>query len=93
MGIGISIGMAFIVLTAFTGNIIVSFWSTFMIGAIVCGVVAGAVFQGWKLGILQSVNFVMVPGLSVDFVGGSGLDVSGLLVLALMRARPTQSSN
>ena len=67
--------MAFIVLTLFTGNIIVSFWATFMIGAIVCGVVAGAVFMGWKLGILQSVNFVMVPGLSVDFVGGYSLSL------------------
>mmetsp|Transcript_35647 Transcript_35647/g.92927 ORF Transcript_35647/g.92927 Transcript_35647/m.92927 type:complete len:609 (-) Transcript_35647:346-2172(-) len=67
-GIAISLSVAFVVLTIATSNIIVGLLSTLCIAAIVTCVLGFTVLQGWKLGILESINFVMVPGLSVDYV-------------------------
>lgn len=68
LGIGISLAVAAVVLTVATHNIVIGIVSTLCIGAIVVCVVAFTVLQGWKLGILESINLVMVPGLSVDYV-------------------------
>eukprot|EP00662_Eupelagonemidae_sp_cell21_P035634 gene35634-41850_t len=45
-----------------------AFLATVMIGYIVTCVIGFSVAIGWKLGIVQSVVFVMVPGMAVDFV-------------------------
>mmetsp|Transcript_7171 Transcript_7171/g.18574 ORF Transcript_7171/g.18574 Transcript_7171/m.18574 type:complete len:1510 (-) Transcript_7171:264-4793(-) len=67
-GIAISLGVAAFVLVVATHNIIIGLVSTLCIGAIVISVVGFTVLQGWKLGLLESINLVMVPGLSVDYV-------------------------
>eukprot|EP01064_Diplonema_japonicum_P006047 TRINITY_DN13_c0_g1_i9.p1 TRINITY_DN13_c0_g1~~TRINITY_DN13_c0_g1_i9.p1 ORF type:complete len:1041 (+),score=286.38 TRINITY_DN13_c0_g1_i9:142-3264(+) len=67
-GIYFSIGLAFAVLTLATTNILVAFFAVLVISCVVVCTMGMTVVLGWKLGILESVGLVMVPGLSVDFV-------------------------
>eukprot|EP00659_Diplonema_papillatum_P014784 gene14784-22631_t len=67
-GIMLSVGLAFIVLFLATQNLLLSFYATATISFIVICTIGSTVLMGWDLGILESVGFVMVPGLSVDFV-------------------------
>eukprot|EP00659_Diplonema_papillatum_P014786 gene14786-22634_t len=67
-GIILSISLAFAVLAVATQNVIIALYATLTILCIVASVIGTTVIMGWKLGILESVGFVMVPGLSVDFV-------------------------
>lgn len=66
-GIFLSLLFAFIVLTIATKNIIISTVATMTITMIVISVMGYAVMNGWKLGILESINFILVPGLAVDY--------------------------
>eukprot|EP01062_Namystynia_karyoxenos_P059613 TRINITY_DN51049_c0_g1_i1.p1 TRINITY_DN51049_c0_g1~~TRINITY_DN51049_c0_g1_i1.p1 ORF type:complete len:1177 (+),score=340.80 TRINITY_DN51049_c0_g1_i1:105-3533(+) len=67
-GIFLSVLLAFFVLCLFTGNVVVALYATAVIVFIVICAIGCTVIMGWKLGILESVSFVMVPGMSVDFV-------------------------
>ena len=42
--------------------------SILSIGSIVASVMAFAVWNGWRLGVLETIIFVMIIGLSVDYV-------------------------
>jgi 5-methyltetrahydrofolate--homocysteine methyltransferase len=64
----IALALSFLILNFATGNVVMSFFSTLTIGCIVVGVVAFTVLLGYKLGFMESICFVMVIGLSVDFV-------------------------
>jgi len=66
-GIFLSLLFAFIILAFATNNVVVAFLSIMCITSVVMCIVGFTVMNGWKLGILESINFVMVPGLSVDF--------------------------
>eukprot|EP01065_Artemidia_motanka_P032326 TRINITY_DN39338_c0_g1_i1.p1 TRINITY_DN39338_c0_g1~~TRINITY_DN39338_c0_g1_i1.p1 ORF type:complete len:1148 (+),score=297.26 TRINITY_DN39338_c0_g1_i1:66-3509(+) len=67
-GIAMSVGLAFVVLALATGNLVMSVYATLVIGCIVTCAIGVCVLMGWKLGILESIALVMVPGLAVDFV-------------------------
>ncbi len=66
-GIGLSLLLALIVITLATGNWIISIMSTFVIFVIVVMVIGFTVMMGWKLGMIESIIFVMVVGMSVDY--------------------------
>eukprot|EP01062_Namystynia_karyoxenos_P028229 TRINITY_DN21427_c0_g1_i1.p1 TRINITY_DN21427_c0_g1~~TRINITY_DN21427_c0_g1_i1.p1 ORF type:complete len:1283 (+),score=341.56 TRINITY_DN21427_c0_g1_i1:123-3851(+) len=67
-GIGISLALAFAVITLATMNVIMAFWATAIIACIVISVIGITVSIGWKLGIVQAIVYVMVPGMAVDYV-------------------------
>eukprot|EP00485_Elphidium_margaritaceum_P005399 CAMPEP_0202709734 /NCGR_PEP_ID=MMETSP1385-20130828/21819_1 /ASSEMBLY_ACC=CAM_ASM_000861 /TAXON_ID=933848 /ORGANISM="Elphidium margaritaceum" /LENGTH=1152 /DNA_ID=CAMNT_0049369073 /DNA_START=42 /DNA_END=3500 /DNA_ORIENTATION=+ len=67
-GIGLSLLFALIILTFATGNFLMAVYSTFCISAIVGCVLGFAAMNGWKLGVVESIIFVMVVGMSVDYV-------------------------
>jgi len=66
-GIMLSLSLAFIVLCLATANWYVSLFSIFNIGTMVLGTMAFTVVSGNKLGIVESILFIMVVGLSVDY--------------------------
>ena len=51
----------------FTGNILLGLYCALVILCIVVAVLGIMVMMGWKLGILEAIILVMVPGLSVDY--------------------------
>jgi len=67
-GIAYSIIAAFCVLSVFTLNWVVGLLATITIACIILCVMGFTVLNGWKLGVLESICFVMVPGMAVDFV-------------------------
>jgi len=67
-GIGLAIGLAFVILNIATGNWVISLISTLIIGMLVLMVMGFTVMQDWKLGMLEAVIYVMVVGMSVDYV-------------------------
>jgi len=67
-GIALSLFVALVVLILATGNILIGILSTVCIACIVLCIIGFTVLNGWKLGIMESICFVMVPGLSVDYV-------------------------
>eukprot|EP00992_Anisonema_acinus_P011809 TRINITY_DN7692_c0_g1_i2.p1 TRINITY_DN7692_c0_g1~~TRINITY_DN7692_c0_g1_i2.p1 ORF type:complete len:335 (+),score=89.28 TRINITY_DN7692_c0_g1_i2:185-1189(+) len=68
LGIALALTFAFIILTVFTHNLIVGFLAAATIAGIVGCVMGFMVMAGWKLGMLESIILVMVPGMSVDYV-------------------------
>lgn len=67
-GIKLSLFLAFMVLLFATGNVILAAISVSCIVAIVSSVLAFAVCMGWKTSVSEAVIYVMVIGLSVDYV-------------------------
>lgn len=67
-GIAISLSLAYVVLLLATRNFILATIAIANIGSIVCSVIAFAHWNGWKLGLVESVIFVMIIGMSVDYV-------------------------
>eukprot|EP01059_Diplonema_ambulator_P010140 TRINITY_DN20128_c0_g1_i2.p1 TRINITY_DN20128_c0_g1~~TRINITY_DN20128_c0_g1_i2.p1 ORF type:complete len:1050 (+),score=167.96 TRINITY_DN20128_c0_g1_i2:157-3150(+) len=67
-GIYTSVSLAFCVLVVATTNIVISIYAVAVISFIVSCTMGTIVLLGWKLGVLESIGLVMVPGLSVDFV-------------------------
>lgn len=67
-GIGLSLLFAFIILTLATQNWMMSMYAVFVIFSIVMCVVGFTVANGWKLGVIEAVIYVMVVGMSVDYV-------------------------
>ena len=67
-GIALSLGFAFIILTLATQNWIMAMYSVMVIFAIVMCVIGFTVANGWKLGVIEAIIYVMVVGMSVDYV-------------------------
>eukprot|EP00164_Ancoracysta_twista_P004580 GFYU01006182.1.p1 GENE.GFYU01006182.1~~GFYU01006182.1.p1 ORF type:complete len:1128 (-),score=371.69 GFYU01006182.1:28-3294(-) len=67
-GIAISLAIAFGVLTMASMNVAMAFTATMTIVGIVVSVMGISVMMGWKLGVVEAICYVMVPGMSVDFV-------------------------
>lgn len=65
--IGLSLILSFIVLSLVGGNPIMAFLSVATIGMIVVDIFAFTVLMGFKLGVLEAVNYVVVIGLSIDY--------------------------
>ncbi|CAK8996893.1 Protein dispatched homolog 3 (Patched domain-containing protein 2) [Durusdinium trenchii] len=67
-GVFLSLILAYVILTVFSGNFVVAFFAFVCISCIVLCVIGFIVISGSKLGMLESINLVMTPGLSVDIV-------------------------
>jgi len=67
-GIAYSIIAAFFVLSVFTYNWVIGLLATVTILCIIFCVMGFTVLNGWLLGVIESICFVMVPGMAVDFV-------------------------
>jgi len=67
-GIVLSLTLAFFILTFATQNWIIAMYSVFTIFVIVISVMGFGMANGWKLGVIEAVIYVMVVGMSVDYV-------------------------
>jgi len=67
-GIVFSLALAYIVLLLATLNVVVASCAILSISSIVASVMAFAYWLQWKLGMLEAIIFVMVIGMSVDYV-------------------------
>ena len=67
-GVLIAIIFAFIMLTIVTCNMLLAFWAIFSVGIILVSVIAVMVYQGWEMGVSESISVVMLIGLSVDYI-------------------------
>jgi len=67
-GIALSLFLAYCVLLCATANWIVATFAICSIASIVTSVIAFSFWCGWKLGMLEAIIFVMVIGMSVDYV-------------------------
>ena len=65
--IGISIGIAFMVILMTTLNILLSFYSIITIFFILSATIGILVLTGWELNIMESIVFSVAAGLSADF--------------------------
>lgn len=65
--IGLALILSFIVLSLIGGNPIMAFYSVLTILMIVVDVFAFTVLAGYKLGVPEAVNYVVVIGLSIDY--------------------------
>eukprot|EP00039_Didymoeca_costata_P004170 m.71768 g.71768 ORF g.71768 m.71768 type:complete len:1159 (+) comp12276_c0_seq1:222-3698(+) len=66
-GIGLALILAFIVLTLVTGNPYMALLTVGTILLIVADVMAFTVIAGYRLGVVEAVNYVVVIGLSIDY--------------------------
>lgn len=60
--------LAYVVLLFATRNVVVASMAIVCVSSIVCSTIAFAWWNGWKLGMMEAIVFVMVIGLSVDYV-------------------------
>lgn len=67
-GMGMSLGLAFIILFISTANIIVAVFALLNIVGIVASIAGTMVLQGQELGTMQSICLTILVGLSVDYV-------------------------
>lgn len=63
-----AIAFSFVILLIATGNILISVLAIVSVGTVIVSVVAIMVFQGWELGVSESVAVVIMIGLAVDYV-------------------------
>lgn len=47
---------------------LIAFWAIFSVGMILVSVIAVMVYQGWEMGVSESISVVMLIGLSVDYI-------------------------
>jgi len=67
-GIMLALILAYIILNIATGNYIIATVSITVITIVVTMIMGFTVMLGWKLGILESIIYVMVVGMAVDYV-------------------------
>lgn len=67
-GVLIAIIFAFMILTIVTCNMLIAFLAILSVGMIMVSVIAVMVYQGWEMGVSESVSVVMLIGLSVDYI-------------------------
>lgn len=65
-GTASSLCVAFVILTLGTGSLIIGTVATLAISGIICGVLAGCVALGWRLGITECLIAVVTAGYSFD---------------------------
>eukprot|EP00549_Striatella_unipunctata_P025511 CAMPEP_0118725018 /NCGR_PEP_ID=MMETSP0800-20121206/32911_1 /TAXON_ID=210618 ORGANISM="Striatella unipunctata, Strain CCMP2910" /NCGR_SAMPLE_ID=MMETSP0800 /ASSEMBLY_ACC=CAM_ASM_000638 /LENGTH=846 /DNA_ID=CAMNT_0006633679 /DNA_START=84 /DNA_END=2624 /DNA_ORIENTATION=+ len=65
--IALALGLSFVILALVQGNPYMALLSVFTILLIVIDVFAFTVMMGWKLGVLEAVNYVVVIGMSIDY--------------------------
>lgn len=63
-----AIAFSFVILLIATGNILISVLAIVSVATVILSVVAIMVFQGWELGVSESVAVVIMIGLAVDYV-------------------------
>ena len=63
-----AVGFSFIILIFATGNILLSLLAVISVAVVIVSVVALMVFQGWELGVSESIAVVIMIGLAVDYV-------------------------
>jgi len=63
-----AVGFSFIILIFATGNILLSLLAIISVAVVIVSVVALMVFQGWELGVSESIAVVIMIGLAVDYV-------------------------
>lgn len=67
-GMTAAVGFSFVVLLLATCNIILSVLAIISVAIVIVSVVAIMVFQGWELGVSESIAIVIMIGLAVDYV-------------------------
>ena len=67
-GMGISISVAFIILTLATMNIVITMMTILTVIFICASVISVMVFYGWQMGVSESTAMVIIIGFSVDYV-------------------------
>lgn len=67
-GVLIALIFSFIILTGVTCNMQIAFLAIVSVAIVVFSVVTIMVFQGWELGVSESIAVVILIGLSVDYV-------------------------
>lgn len=67
VGACVSLAVAFVIMALFTANIIVSLIALLTIVGIVFALASFMVVAGWTIGIIESVAFTIIVGLSVDY--------------------------
>lgn len=67
-GMSAAIGFSFLILLFATGNILLSLLAIISVAIVILSVVAIMVFQGWELGVSESIAVVIMIGLAVDYV-------------------------
>lgn len=67
IGVATMIGVALIVLSLSTLNVVVSFWGVVCISGIVLNLLAFIYLFGWELGITESVGLIIATGISFDY--------------------------
>ena len=67
-GLITAICFSFIILLIATGNILLSTLAIICVAIVIESTVAFMVFNGWELGVAESVGIVIMIGLSVDYV-------------------------
>jgi len=67
-GVGVSLGIAFIVLLISTQNLLVAFLCILTISCALCCVFANVVWKGWELGQSESLSMMVLTGFAVDYV-------------------------
>jgi len=67
-GIFLALLFAFCVMVFATGNWIISVYAIIVILGLVIDVMGFTVMQGYKLGVVEAVIYIMVVGMSVDYV-------------------------
>jgi len=67
-GIFLALLFAFCVLVVATGNWLISVYAIIVILCLVIDVMGFTVMMGWKLGVIEAVIYIMVVGMSVDYV-------------------------
>lgn len=65
--IGISLGIAFLVMFLATRNVLVTLYAVLNIGCVILCTIALIVLLGWDLNILESITVSLGIGLSIDF--------------------------
>ena len=65
---GTTLGIASVTMMISTQNVIVTLYAIFSILTILVTTIAGVVSMGWTLGFLEGICFVILIGLSVDYV-------------------------
>lgn len=63
-----AICFSFVILLLATGNILLSTLAIICVAIVITSTVAIMVFNGWELGVGESIGVVVMIGLSVDYV-------------------------
>jgi len=66
-GIAVSLALCLLILALATGNPIMASYSVMTIVLVIVDVFAFTVIMGFKLGVLEAVNYVVVIGMSIDY--------------------------